>query len=647
VVKAMRDAERQGLRSTGVCAIAVSADGRFCATGHATGRISVWSVEDGLRVANMLAQAGRVHSVALSPDGSRVLAAFFDGEDSSVRAFDVATQSLTAVLTGPRPELPRGWPNSSNVLFGALSADAGYAVVAWWQGPLVTWDARRDVVLGEVPDRRTDMNSAVIAGTTMVSNYALPVRVWDAPTGQCLGTLSPDLVSTSQLVDPAAISADARTTAFWTMDSGVLAVRSLPTTDYRAPWCYARPRAVDELVSTEDAFRGHMDRVREFTEQQRFAEAGAVLRSVQDVPGFARNREVREAWATLGPHGTRANLLGGWLVYTFAGQGELSKPPVVALRQDGRYMATCRWSYEVDLWDFPNSERLLKFDRGEGGAGTQVHFAADGLLLLVLTETGTIRQLNLYDGSKRIFANDNGKLTALDVNPAGDRVVIGDEHGTLRQRELPSGKLLREVAAFDGHIHAVAMSPDGRHLAAMDLGTDIQVWGDELKFVVQYRTDYKFPLFSPDGNTLFVSLMESTAAWDVATGMLKYTVDGVNAPVERRLALSGDGRFGATPARDGLAVWSTETGKAVRTLPMSGWVKAHALSADGTFAVTADADRHVQVWDLRTGECLRTMAGHEHDILRVMLSDDGRWLLTTDTGANVVGWELVWDYDIP
>ncbi|MFC0541448.1 protein kinase domain-containing protein [Kutzneria chonburiensis] len=634
-----RGRQRRGPHA--MCAIAVSADGRFYATGDVPGTVSVWSAENDLLIAGVAPGLGKVGAVALSPDGSRVLAAFLDSDDSSVRAWDVATRSLTTVLTGRRPELPRGWPNSSNVDFAALSADAGHAVVAWWRGPLVTWDAQRDVVLGEVPDRHSDINTVVLAGTTMVSNDVRPVRVWDAPTGRCLGTLSRGPDGTT---GPAAISADARIAAFWTIES--ISIRSVPTADYRAPWCYARPRAVEDLISTDDTFRGRMDRVRELTERERFAEAAAVLRSVQEGPDFARNQDVREAWAALGPHGSRAKLLGGWPVFTFEGKVELIEPPVVALRSDGRYMATCRRSGEVDLWDFPNSERLLTFAPGEGGWAEEVRFAADGMMLLVRSFPGLIRQLDLSDGSRRIYPDDNGVLTAFAVTPSGHRILIGDEHGTLRQRELPSGRLLRELAA-DGLVDAVAMSRDGRRLAAVAMG--LHVWGDQPAptFVVPFQAGYAAPLFSPDGNTVFASLTESTAAWDVATGTLKYQVHGVSSPVERRLALSGDGRFGATPARHGLAVWSTDTGEVVRTLRMTSAIKAHALSADGTFAVTADADRRLQVWDLRTGDCLRTMASHEHDIIDLMLGDDGRWLLTTDSGTNVCGWELVWEYDIP
>ena len=648
VVAAMRDSQRRGLRESGVCAIAVSAGGHFCATGHVSGRVSVWSVDGGTQVAHLRAHAGRVHSVALSPDGRRVVSAAFTDQDSSVRAWDVGTATLTAELTGPQRGTLHGVPRYSYGLdFGAVSADAEHAVVAWWQGPLVTWDVQRDEVVGSVPDRRGDLLSVLVAGTTMLSTYEPPVRVWDAPTGRCLRTLRRELDGNARRVNAAAITADARLAALGSATG--IALRSLPAADYQAPWCYARPRAVEELVSTEDLFRRRMDHVRELIEGSRFAEAAAALRSVQDVPGFARHHEVRQAWADLGPHGTRANLLGGWLLYEFEGEVELTKPPTVALRADGRYMVTCRWTGEVDVWDFPASERLLTFDRGEGGQGHDVRFAVDGLLLLARTNAGTIRQLNLADGSKRIFTKDTGRLTTFDVTAAGDLTVIGDEVGTLRLRDLPAGNVLREFSAFDGPVRAVAISPDGRHIAAHG-GRTIHVWDSTgPKWTLENRSDNEALRFSRDGDTLFVSFLLSTAAWDVATGKLRYNVrsDTSMIDVELRLALSGDGRFGATPVTGGLSVWRTDSGKEHRRLPVSNWIRAYALSADGTFAVTADNDRLVQVWDLGTGECLRTMEGHRFDIRTILLSDDGGKMLTADIGSSVCGWELVWEYDIP
>ncbi|GAA3436916.1 serine/threonine-protein kinase [Kutzneria kofuensis] len=650
-----RRRQRPGLRDAGgVCAVAVSADGSHYATGQVSGLVSVWTVEHERQVAAMRAHAGRIDSLALSPDGRRVVSASFRDRDSSVRAWDVATNSLTAALSGPQRGTLHGVPKYSSELdIGAVSLDASHAVVAWWHGPLTTWDTRNGVVVSEVPTRYADIYTMVVAGTTMMTTYEPPVRVFDAPTGRCLRVVGRDLKPDAQFVKAAAITADARVAALASDYAGI-ALRSLPAADYQAPWCYARPRAAHELVSTEDTFRSRMDRVKELVEREQFAAAGEVLRTIREVPGFARNHEVREAWARLGPHGTRSRLLGGWFLYEYAADGEFTQPPVVLLRQDGRYSVSCRWTGEVDVWDFLAAERLLTFDRGEGGMARDVRFAVDGLLVLVLTTAGTIRQLNLADGGKRIFTKDTGRLTAFDVDATGTGIVIGDETGTLRVRDLPRGNVLAEMKAFPGRIHTVAMSPDGRHVAALgSTGGDeneIHVWAGEPPgptWTLKSRSADEGLRFSPDGRLLFVSFGLSTGVWDAATGEFRHSVRCGTSLIgpQQRLALSGDGRLAATPGEKGLSVWRTDTGEVHRSLPVPDLIQAYVLSADGTFAVTANNARQIQVWDLRTGGCLREMEGHRADIHRMMLSDDGGKLLTTDIGSSMCGWELVWDYD--
>ncbi|EWM18458.1 LigA protein [Kutzneria sp. 744] len=647
-----RGRRRRGLREGGgVCAVAVSADGSFYATGQVSGTVSVWSVEDESRVAAVIAHRGPIDSLALSPDGRRVVTASFGKKDSSVRVWDLATGVCAAGLTGPQRGTLYGEPLYAYDLdTGAISPDGSSAVVAWWKGPLTTWDTLRGTVVSEVPNPIRDTYGVLIAGTTVLTTAESPVRVWDAPTGSCLRDLGRDLRPTIVSVRAAAISADARVAAF--ADSfGGIALRSLPTADYRAPWCYARPQEAHELVSTENTFRGRMDQVKAHTEQGRFAEAGATLRSIQDVPGYTRTHEVREAWAELAPHGERASLLGAWHLFEYAADGESTQPPAVALRQDGRYMVTTRWTGEVDLWDFQASERILTFDRGEGGMAVDVRFAVDGLLALVLTTSGTIRQLRLDDGVKRIFTKDTGKLTAFDVNAAGNAVVIGDETGTLRVRNLPSGNVTAELKSFSGTIRTVALSPAGQYAAALGPVGDeheIHVYGNSNtpKWTLKNRSAHEELRFSPDGELLFVSYALSTGVWVTATGQFRYSVPCEGTMTgRRRLALSGDGQLAVTPDGKSLRVWRTDTGKLVRSLPAPTWPSVFELSRDGTFLVAGDLDRVVRVWDVRTGQCLREMEGHAAGLHRMMLSDDGSTLFTTDLGSSMHGWELVWDYD--
>jgi WD40 repeat protein len=74
---------------------------------------------------------------------------------------------------------------------------------------------------------------------------------------------------------------------------------------------------------------------------------------------------------------------------------------------------------------------------------------------------------------------------------------------------------------------------------------------------------------------------------------------------------------------------------------------AHTLSADGSFAVTGDVDGVIRIWDVRTGQCLRTLEGHRARIHELALNRDGTLLASTDLGSSMWAWQLAWDYDFP
>ena len=57
-------------------------------------------------------------------------------------------------------------------------------------------------------------------------------------------------------------------------------------------------------------------------------------------------------------------------------------------------------------------------------------------------------------------------------------------------------------------------------------------------------------------------------------------------------------------------------------------VSSVAVSADGRLALSASADRTVKVWDLTSGQELRTLAGHAGEVSSVAVSADGRLALS-------------------
>lgn len=653
--------------SSPVCTLAVSGDGRYVAVGRRDGTVLIWQPgRPDQAVAMVKAHSGAVSSLALSRDGSRGVSASFgrDGHDGTVRAWAPFAGRLLGTLTGP----VRGTLHGKEVRTSALdlvgiSPDARCAVVAWWRGPLTVWDARRCEVVSEVPHRLRHVRAIAVAspGPTVLTagDGGMSIQAWDATTGRCLRTLDRETPSDLYSVRGAALAAKGRVAVLG--GARMVVLRSLPGTGYRAPWCYARPSSAGELTRTDETFRALIARVHELTDTERYAPAAETLRAAQQVPGFGRHPEVRRAWARVGAHGRRATLLGAWPLWGYDGDRVFTQPVTTALDRAGTLLATGRWTGEVDVWDALTGERLHTFDRGEGGNARDIRFALDGLLLLVLTSSGTIRQLSLEDGSKRLFTDDFGRISAFALNPAGNRVLIGDETGTLRMRDLPGGSVLSTVRAHAGKVHAVALSPDGRFAATHGstrsqpsfprVGEhEVHLWpldAERPAWTLPSRGSEEFPDFSPDGRTLFLSTGLSTTAWDVASGAFRYSVDsgGSFSSGQTARAFSADGTLAASPGRDEVQVWETATGRVLHSLPC-GMPHGFTLSADGTFAVTGGWDGLLRVWDLRSGRCLRTLEGHEAPVAGIELSPDGTLLATADLGSTLRVWELAWDYTV-
>ena len=70
------------------------------------------------------------------------------------------------------------------------------------------------------------------------------------------------------------------------------------------------------------------------------------------------------------------------------------------------------------------------------------------------------------------------------------------------------------------------------------------------------------------------------------------------------------------------------------------WVNSVAVSADGRLALSGSADRTVKVWDLTSGQELRTLAGHADGVNSVAVSADGRLALSGSDDRTVKVWDL-------
>jgi WD domain, G-beta repeat len=106
------------------------------------------------------------------------------------------------------------------------------------------------------------------------------------------------------------------------------------------------------------------------------------------------------------------------------------------------------------------------------------------------------------------------------------------------------------------------------------------------------------------------------------------TFTGHSNPVTS-VAFSPDGRTVLSGSFDRtLELWDVATGEALRTFGLPGYVKSVAFSPDGRKALSGGDTGVLKLWDVQSGKELREFAGSFGEVNSVVFSPNGRTALT-------------------
>lgn len=145
--------------------------------------------------------------------------------------------------------------------------------------------------------------------------------------------------------------------------------------------------------------------------------------------------------------------------------------------------------------------------------------------------------------------------------------------------------------------------------------------------------------FSPDGNSVIsCSSCNPVRIHDAFTGAVRLEYAGHPADAEAlSCCFSPDGRSALTSGRDGtLKLWNVDTGETIRTFEgHDSYVPDAAFSPDGRRIVSVSWDKAVRTWDATTGKELLTLGGHAEDLQGCAFLPDGQSLLVTSSDQTV------------
>ena len=242
------------------------------------------------------------------------------------------------------------------------------------------------------------------------------------------------------------------------------------------------------------------------------------------------------------------------------------------------------------------------------------------------------------------------RIESVAVTPDGRWVAApGFWDDMLYVWDLDSGQALRtfEIHGNRSQIHAVAVTPDGRRAVSGSENGALRVWNLEsdqgLHAVRGGLHSVEAVALTPDGRHLVFPSDDTWAklqVWDLQGGQAARTLEGHEGRVSA-IAITPDGRRAVSGSSDRtLRVWDLESVQTLCELrgPIS-WVNAVAVTPDGRRAVSASNDSRLRVWDLEKGQPLRTLEGHLRGVEAVAVTPDGRRAVSASEDGTLRIWD--------
>jgi WD40 repeat protein/serine/threonine protein kinase len=343
----------------------------------------------------------------------------------------------------------------------------------------------------------------------------------------------------------------------------------------------------------------------------------------------------------------------------------------VAISPDGQLALSGSFDTTLRLWNFQTKELIHVFSAENGGhtAGvTSVAFSPDSRRAVSGSYDVSMILWDLTTKTLEYRFSESEPVSTVAFSADGTMIISGAFFSpTLWHVESKSP--LAELAGHSREVFGVAFSPDGQFAATRSLDRTIRIWdvkhGAETRtvplplpmpIVLSQSSNGRYFLLGTGGLDAFRDFPGEIILYDVARGE---RIRNFGEPIPNlntyALVFSPDSRLAASssflwqqPNIPILTIWDVETGEALRTLNAhTSTVYTLAFSPDGRNLLSGSEtnDAAVLLWDVETGEMLRrydSVSNTSHGTIRHLIYGlDGTRAYIGYADGSVIELELV------
>ena len=260
---------------------------------------------------------------------------------------------------------------------------------------------------------------------------------------------------------------------------------------------------------------------------------------------------------------------------------------------------------------------------------------------------------------------DCGYAICIEFVPGNRQVIVGTKSGNLQLFDLVSSTLIKEVAAHDGCIYDIDISPSKTSFATAGGDSQVKFWDIEqiekdsdtvenakmkTSDIVNKRTlkmndEILSVKFSPDNKYIAVSLLDSTVKI-FFTDSLKFYLSlyGHKLPV-LSLDISHDSKLIITSSADkNVKIWGLDFGDCHKSIfAHDGSVMQVKFEKSTHNFFSTGKDGLVCYWDGDKFENIQKLKGHQGEIWALATSNNGNFLVSGSHDKSIRIWEKLDD----
>ena len=336
---------------------------------------------------------------------------------------------------------------------------------------------------------------------------------------------------------------------------------------------------------------------------------------------------------------------------------------------DGATLFTTSLDGTVLIWDLAGARRLGRPFAAGTPDSWRYSLSSDGRLLargqvdgaVSIVDMRTLRKRDAFPVVRETGIEGPGSVEGMAFVPGSHLLVVGGSYGSVALVDADRGEVLKQLHGHDttgdyggkllaNPIWTPAVSADGRLLATASKDGMVRVWS--LPDGRAEGPPLRFPhgnahvALSPDGRGLAAVpldrdvIQDRLEVWDVRRRERVKTLRPSAGVASGRF--SPDGRLIAvSDLRGRVQVLSTATWKPITPWLEGGRTAWQDFSPDGRTLATGNTDGTVRLWDIESGQALGApLPGVPHSIAVPFFTPRGTHLIAAQDNGRAYRWDI-------